>query len=77
MPWYSFTPGGGFPDLFNPNNYTPVGSTPPSCPNLKRNLCAIQASDNTGSPIFTSSLMQEIGNAVLSKTESRNVLLRP
>ncbi|AIM38128.1 hypothetical protein KO02_16675 [Sphingobacterium sp. ML3W] len=76
MPWYSFTPI-GTPDVSNPNHYTLVGSTPPSCPTPNEQLCAIQASDNMSKPILTDSLIAEIGNTVNNKIESTNVLLKP
>ncbi|UZJ63248.1 hypothetical protein OKW96_12040 [Sphingobacterium sp. KU25419] len=63
MPWYSYI--AGRTDVSNPNNYTPNGSTPPSCPTTKIFLCAIQANDNAGKPILTNiNLMIEIANAV-------------
>ncbi|MNW00603.1 hypothetical protein D3C71_1961210 [compost metagenome] len=61
----------------NPNNYTNVGNTPPNCPLPNNFLCAIQASDNAGAPTLTAALILEIANAVNSRTESTNVLLRP
>ncbi|MEJ5145362.1 hypothetical protein [Sphingobacterium sp. MYb388] len=73
MPWYSYIGG----NICSPNSYTIVGSTPPPCPNPNNFLCAIQASDNSGSPIITLALICEIANAVNSRTESTNVLLRP
>lgn len=76
MPWYQYTPF-GFGDVCNPNNYTLVGSTPPSCPNPNNFLCAIQASDNNQKPIITCPLICEIANALNTRTESTNVLLRP
>ncbi|MGJ1322847.1 hypothetical protein ACR780_09170 [Sphingobacterium faecium] len=76
MPWYSYNPGAQ--DVSNPNNYTLVGSTPPSCPNPNNFLCAIQAADNGGFPIlFLIWLIIEIANAINNRTESTNVRLRP
>lgn len=72
MPWYTYNSG----DIGNSNNYTNVGSTPPSCPNNNNFLCAIQASDNMSKPILTLALITEIANAVNSRTENTNVLLR-
>ncbi len=78
MPWYQFTPPALFPqDVSNPNQYTLVGSTPPSCPSPKQQLCAIQANDNLTKPILTDALIIEIANALQRQTESTNVLLRP
>lgn len=73
MPWYQYNSG----DICNPNSYTLVGSTPPSCLSPKRKLCAIQASDNLGKPIITMSLVCQIANALQNEVESTNVLLRP
>lgn len=79
MPWYSFTPTGSAPfNVGDPNNYTLVGSTPPSCPNPNLHLCAIQANDNLGKPLLTDiNLAFEIATAINSNIESVNVLLRP
>ena len=78
MPWYQFTPIGIAPyDPNTPNNYTLVGSTPPSCPNPNNFLCAIQANDNFGKPIITCALLAQIDLALANRTETTNVLLRP
>lgn len=78
MPWYVFTPPiMGTPDPSEPNQYTLFGSTPPSCPNPNEEICAIQASDSSGRPIFTTNLYREIIRAQHNLTESTNVLLRP
>ncbi|MFD2904869.1 hypothetical protein [Sphingobacterium anhuiense] len=78
MPWYSFTPGAASPqDPSEPNQYTLVGSNPPSCASPKIKVCAIQASDNSGHPIFTTNLYREIIRAQHNQLESTNVLLRP
>lgn len=78
MPWYSFTPIGSAPfDAGDPNNYTLVGTNPPTCPSPKLHLCAIQANDNLTKPILTTSLGFEIANALNNNTETTNVLLRP
>ncbi|MGJ1322844.1 hypothetical protein ACR780_09155 [Sphingobacterium faecium] len=76
MPWYSYI--AGRQDSGNPNNYTYVGSTPPSCPSNKLYLCAIQAQDNLGAPDLTNiNLFIEIANAINNRVESTNVKLRP
>lgn len=78
MPWYSFSPIDTFPhDPGNPNNYTAVGSSTPSCPNPNDYLCAIQAADNSGKPLITQALETQITIALANKVESTNVLLRP
>ncbi|MNX98108.1 hypothetical protein D3C86_1305030 [compost metagenome] len=78
MPWYSFTPIGSAPyNTTNPNNYTLVGSTPPTCPNPNNFICAIQANDNLGKPIFTTPLLEEMVTSLNNRIESTNVLLRP
>lgn len=78
MPWYSFTPIGATPfSPSDPNNYTLVGITPPTCPNPNNFICAIQANDNLGEPIFTVALLQEMLTALNNRTETTNVLLRP
>ncbi|MEJ5145365.1 hypothetical protein [Sphingobacterium sp. MYb388] len=73
MPWYKYNGG----DIGNPNNYTNVGNTPPSCPNPNIRLCAIQAADNMGQPIITAALIMEISNALNNRVETTNVLLCP
>ena len=78
MPWYRFTPGGFFfRDISNSNNYTLVGTTPPSCPNPNRSTCALQALDNGGKPIITRGTIVDIGWALLWDSESTTVLLKP
>lgn len=75
MPWYVYNAGGT--NISNPNNYTNIGSTTPSCTTPKNYLCAIQTNDNMGSPILTNiNLFIEIGNALNNYTESINVKLR-
>ena len=78
MPWYSFTPLGLAPyNTGDPNNYTLVGSTPPSCPAPNNFLCAIQANDNLGKPIFTQALALEMASAINNRIDTVNVQLRP
>lgn len=77
MPWYQFTPGGFFRDISNPNNYTLIGNTPPSCPSPNNKTCAIQALDNSGKPIITIGTVVDILIALARDTESVNVLLKP
>ncbi|MEN5232880.1 hypothetical protein [Sphingobacterium faecium] len=78
MPWYSFTPVSiATGDPSDPNQYTLIGSIPPSCPSPNSNLCAIQASDNLGLPILTLPLLIEMANALENVTETSNVLLKP
>jgi len=75
MPWYVFNAGGT--DISDPNQYTLIGSTPPSCTSPKNYLCAIQTSDNMGSPNLNFlSLFFEIANALNNKMDSINVKLR-
>lgn len=78
MPWYSFTPA-SIPtsDPSNPNQYILIGSTPPICGGPKNNICAIQATDNSGQPVITNSLKIEMANALENNIESANVLLKP
>ena len=73
MPWYTYNSG----SVCSPNSYTLTTTPPSNCPNPNNFLCAIQSIDNLGAPIITSALCLEIANAVNSKTESINVLLRP
>ncbi len=73
MPWYRYNSG----NICNPNSYTLVGNFPPTCPSPKNFLCALQAFDNLGLPILTAALICEIANAINTRTESVNVLLRP
>lgn len=74
MAWYTFVPGTP-PDPSDPNQYTNIGSTPPSCPfNVK--VCAIQAMDDGGLPIITTSILRELVRALQNGTESTNVLLK-
>ena len=75
MPWYLFNTGGNDPS--EPSQYSNVGSTPPTCAGANLKICAIQASDNMGAPIFTTALYREIIRAQHNLTESTNVLLRP
>ncbi|MEN5232879.1 hypothetical protein [Sphingobacterium faecium] len=77
MPWYRFTPGGFFRDISNPNNYTLVGSTPPSCPFPKDSTCALQALDNAGKPIITRGTVIDILIALSTGSESVTVKLKP
>ncbi len=78
MPWYLFNPIDTFPhNTVDPNNYDPIGSIPPSCPNPNTKLCAIQANDNLGNPIITLALAGEMASAINNNFESTNVLLRP
>ncbi|MGA6118308.1 hypothetical protein [Sphingobacterium anhuiense] len=77
MPWYNYAPITNPPTVGNPNNYTLVTSLPPNCPNPNNFLCAIQASDSSGSPVITDDLILEIANALQNRTESTNVLLKP
>lgn len=77
MPWYQFTPAGSPRNPADPNSYTLVGSTPPSCPNPNNFTCAIQANDNSGQPIITAALQVELLIALENRTESTNVLLKP
>ncbi|WP_400261322.1 hypothetical protein ACFX5U_15515 [Sphingobacterium sp. SG20118] len=73
MPWYIYNGG----DICDSNNYSLYGNNPPPCPNPNNFLCAIQANDNMGKPIIISLLVCEIVNAVNSRTETTNVLLKP
>lgn len=76
MPWYVYDAAAL--DVSNPNNYGPALSTPPTCPNPKNFLCAVQTNDISGSPDLTSfALMVEIANAINNRLESTNVKLRP
>ncbi|NJI74041.1 hypothetical protein HCX49_12590 [Sphingobacterium kitahiroshimense] len=77
MPWYVYNPVDSFPhNPCSPNNYVLIGTTPPSCPAPNNFLCAIQASDNMGSPIITAALCQEIALALQNRIDTTNVLLR-
>ena len=40
--WNEFTPGTATPDLLNPAQYTPIGTTPPSECENGPNVCAIK-----------------------------------
>jgi hypothetical protein len=73
MPWYNYNSG----SICNPNSYTLTTTPPTNCPSPNNFLCAIQASDNMTKPILTPALICEIAEAINSKTESTNVLLRP
>lgn len=75
MPWYLYDPGAT--DVTDPNNYGPPLIIPPNCPTPKRYLCAIQANDNSGSPVILIVLVNEIANALNNGSESTNVKLRP
>ncbi|MEJ5145361.1 hypothetical protein [Sphingobacterium sp. MYb388] len=74
MPWYSYNNPGSIGD---PNSYNLEGNTPPSCPNPNNFICAIQANDNLGKPILTFGLVVAIADALQTRTESTNVLLKP
>ncbi|MFD2904871.1 hypothetical protein [Sphingobacterium anhuiense] len=77
MPWYQFIPPGiGTEDPSDPNQYTLVGMSPPTCLGGCK-VCAIQAMDNMGKPIFTIPLYREIIRAQHNGTASANVLLKP
>ncbi|MDH5825828.1 hypothetical protein [Sphingobacterium faecium] len=77
MPWYSFTPGAATPqDPSDPNQYTLVGMSPPPCLGGCK-VCAIQAMDNMGKPIFTIPLYREIIRGQHNGTASVNVLFKP
>nr|WP_315398929.1 hypothetical protein [uncultured Sphingobacterium sp.] len=78
MPWYIYCPTGPAPyNACDPVFYTSVGSFPPSCPNPNNFLCAIQANDTGGNPIFTITLLCEMATAINNRLESTNVKLRP
>lgn len=78
MPWYLFNPIDSFPhDVCSVYNYTLVGNTPPNCGNPNIRLCAIQTTDNWDFPLITCALYCEIANALNTKVETTNVLLRP
>lgn len=77
MPWYAFTPAGNPRNPCDPNNYTLIGIIPPSCPNPNNWLCAVQAFDNMGQPIFTLALQCEIAIALQNRTDTVNVLMKP
>ncbi|MGJ1322849.1 hypothetical protein ACR780_09180 [Sphingobacterium faecium] len=77
MSWYAFTPAGLPKNPCDPNSYTLIGNTPPSCPNPNNFLCAIQANDNLGAPIITFPLQCEIAIALQNRTDTVNVLLKP
>lgn len=72
MSWYQYNGG----NICDPNNYILL-SAAPSCPTPNEILCAIQATDNMGSPTLTFSLLCEIGNAMVNRSESTNVRLKP
>ncbi len=77
MAWYAFTPAGNPRNPCDPNSYTLIGIIPPSCPNPNNRLCAIQAFDNMGQPIFTLALQCEIAIALQNRTDTVNVLMKP
>ncbi|MEN5193419.1 hypothetical protein [Sphingobacterium faecium] len=78
MPWYSYQPIDSYPhNTTDPNNYNLVGIIPPNCPNPNEFICAIQANDNLGKPIFTTALRNEMLLALNNRIETTNVLLRP
>lgn len=77
MAWYKFTPPAmGVEDPSDPNQYTLVGTTPPSCPGGCK-VCAIQATDNMGVPTMTIALYREIIRALQNCMAGVNVLLCP
>lgn len=76
MPWYLFCPTGFPANTSDPTLYQLPQSVPPNCPGQKNFLCAIQANDNSGTPIITPALALEIANALNNKIESTNVKLR-
>lgn len=65
MPWYIPSP---------PDGWTLIGNNPPSCSH-GCNICAIQAMDNNGQPVFTVALLREMIRAQHNCLESTNVLL--
>lgn len=78
MSWYIFTPGVIIPeDPSDHNQYTLIGSTPPTCASQKQKICAIVASDFNGQPIFTTPLLREIIRVQHYQAESGIVMLRP
>lgn len=74
MPWYLYTPSRRS-NPTNPNNWTLVGSVPPSSPGPNYYLSALQASDNLGHPIITRALQGEIAQALQNRRDTTNVLL--
>lgn len=77
MPWYLYTPIGSSPyNPLDPNNYTLVGMSPPSCPSPNLNLCAIQSSGNT-LPNISPSMCQDLIFALSNRVDTFNVLLKP
>ena len=78
MPWYTYNPTGPTPyDAGNLGFYTNVGSTAPTCSGNNNFLCAIQASDISGSPDITLSLALEMTTALNNRIDTANVRLRP
>lgn len=76
--WFSFNGG----DMDDPTNYSYIGSSAPNCPG-QNNLCAVQADvsnpsapDNQKQPDITSTLLDEIDEAIQSKQETSHVSLR-
>lgn len=74
--WFYYIAG----SLGNPSSYD-IASGTPNCPNPNNQLCAIFAEiqfiDGIQRPIITPALLTEIANALNTKTESANVLLKP
>ncbi|NJI74038.1 hypothetical protein HCX49_12575 [Sphingobacterium kitahiroshimense] len=72
MPWYIYNSG----STGSSCNFTITTTPPTNYPGPKIFLCEIQAADNNQKPILTSELILEIADAVNSRAESANVLLR-
>ena len=75
LQWFHFD--GGDPGIST--NYTKYGSSAPTdCPGSPRQLCAIQADDNSGSPepVLDVNIALEMADALQNQKNTTNVLLK-
>ncbi|WP_400261337.1 hypothetical protein ACFX5U_15595 [Sphingobacterium sp. SG20118] len=75
MYWYIFIPAGN--DVGDPNQYTRTEGIPTAYNGEKNHLYAIRTNDDKGKPVLSDiELIVEIVNALRSKKDTENVLLR-
>lgn len=71
--WFSYTGS----DPADPNHYTPVGGTAPSCTGAKQQLCAIQTETNASSePVLDLNISLEMNRALQNQTDRPTVKLK-
>lgn len=76
MYWYVFKTEGN--DVSDQSQYTRIEGTPEPADGKKNHLYAVRTHDDNGKPVLNDiDLMMEVVNALRSKKDTENVLLRP